>query len=359
MLNWQKAYLTHACRPDKPEMMPNHGYTLRGISSSPDVFYLCVRAESDCVRAESDSMEIDEGENSAPKDQWWKLGYVAEDEPQIKAEMTTYEKAVEEACGFGSKPLLIYASESALSQTPIELSDALKTFVRFDNRFFKQELAQATTQENDKKRGGFATPASPSKRRARSASFDSVATNAASAGSLDELRGQEFYNNNDNDNDDMNFTEEMPDLIDMSVPDAQSPQRVTSHETINGHQSPALEPSSDPAASAHRLTNVSLDEIVSRGLAQRGERPPVPPRPVKSWPQNNNKPSASSPPPAVEHHEFSAESVPEMQERGGTTSPFFANHNNNTKSVPNHDNMDIDDVASPTVADAPESGFRG
>jgi hypothetical protein len=72
-------------------------------------------------------MEIDEPDSSAKSaDQWWKLGYVANDDEPIKTEMTTYEKVIEEACGIGSKPILIYASEKAMTQGLEPLSDALQ-----------------------------------------------------------------------------------------------------------------------------------------------------------------------------------------------------------------------------------------
>lgn len=333
MLQNNCAYLTGPS--EKEGMTPSHAYTLRGVASSPDIFYVCIRAESDL-------MEIDDAESSAPKEQWWKLGYVAEDDDQLKAEMTTYEKAMDEACGVGSKPILIYASEKAMGEAPASLSEALKTFVRFDNKLFKQELSKAPTQDNDKKRGGFATPASPSKRRNRSNSWDSIATNAASAGSLDDIRGDDFFSVND----EPNFTEDMPDLIDTSIPDVPPPVRVTSPDFIDGHRSPKpAEASPEPTTSTRQMANSSLDEIVSRGLAERGSRPPVPPRPVKSWTQSQQPAS----PPIVEHLEFGGGSEtksPEMQERGGTTSPFFNTPKVNG-GVSSLDTMDIDD-ATPT-----------
>jgi hypothetical protein len=43
--------------------------------------------------------------------------------------MTTYEKAIEEACGVGSTPILIYASEAAMQEANNPLSDALQVCI--------------------------------------------------------------------------------------------------------------------------------------------------------------------------------------------------------------------------------------
>lgn len=77
-------------------------------------------------------MQIDEADSSTKAaDQWWKLGYVAADDEPIKAEITTFEKVMEEACGVGSKPILIYASDRAMAEEPAPLSDALQVSSSF------------------------------------------------------------------------------------------------------------------------------------------------------------------------------------------------------------------------------------
>jgi hypothetical protein len=297
-------------------------------------------------------MELDdaEGSSSTPREQWWKLGYVDEDDDQIKAEMKTLEQVMEEVCGVGSKPFLIYASEKAMGEAPTSLSEALQSFVRFDSKLFQRELSQLPAQDkdNDKKRGPYATPASPSKRRNRSNSWDSVDTNAASVGSLDVngARDDDFFSVND----EPGNSEDMPDLIDFSAPDGPPPQRVASPDNIDDNR-PRTIGSSPDQQQDRQATTVSLNEIVSRGLAERGERPPVPPRPTKSLPPRHT----GSPPPVVEHYEYgSPTKSPEMEERGGTISPFFNNKNNTTATKvgaggTGADSMDIDDVSSPTT----------
>ncbi|RKU42064.1 hypothetical protein DL546_003410 [Coniochaeta pulveracea] len=321
----------------KEELVAKHPYTLRGVASAPDTFYVCIRAESDL-------MEVDdaEGSSSTPREQWWKLGYVNEDDDQVKAEIKTPEQVMEEACGVGNKPFLIYASEKAMGDAPTSLSEALQNFVRFDNKFFQKELSQLPNQDNDKKRGPYATPASPSKRRNRSNSFDSVDTNAASVGSLDVngARDDDFISMND----EPETSENTPELIDFSPHDGPPPQRVASPADPDTSNNPGDADSSHDQPQNCQATTVSLNEIVSHGLAERGERPPVPPRPVKGLSRGT-----SSPPPVVEHHEYSSPTNnPEMQERGGTISPFF---NTNTAKVSGAgvDNMDIDDMSFPTA----------
>lgn len=40
--------------------------------------------------------------------------------------MTTFEKAVEDTCGVGSRPILIYATEKAMEEDRVPLADALR-----------------------------------------------------------------------------------------------------------------------------------------------------------------------------------------------------------------------------------------
>lgn len=81
-------------------------------------------------------------------------------------------------------PFLVYATEKAIHTEPDPLSHALETFVKADNKSFRQELNQeqveATTQDVW---AGTVEPKSPSKRKHRADSIDSIATNRASVGS--------------------------------------------------------------------------------------------------------------------------------------------------------------------------------
>lgn len=71
-----------------------------------------------------------------------------------------------------------------MEEAPIPLSDALKSFIRLDNRHFKQELSQSS-RIGHKRTAGLGD-GSQSKRLQRSASMDSLATNHASLGDFDD-----------------------------------------------------------------------------------------------------------------------------------------------------------------------------
>ncbi|KAK5630950.1 hypothetical protein RRF57_006665 [Xylaria bambusicola] len=101
---------------------PSTKYLLRGVATTSDVAYVCVREDSQ-FNLFSETMPV-------AKDQWWKVGYVASDASPIKCEVTPDD--VLQAAGTESKnPILVYASEVALNREKIPLSDALR-----------QELAQ-------------------------------------------------------------------------------------------------------------------------------------------------------------------------------------------------------------------------
>ena len=84
----------------------------------------------------------------------------------------------ETACGKKSSPLLVYATDEALNEDPLPLNEAQKNFVKRDNRLFQQELAKKRSAEPP-------SEGSQSKKLQKSSSMDSLATNKASAGSLD------------------------------------------------------------------------------------------------------------------------------------------------------------------------------
>ncbi|KAJ0114905.1 hypothetical protein J7T55_004647 [Diaporthe amygdali] len=166
---------------EEPEMDPHHKYTLRGVITSPEVVYMCRRTEANPSETEATGTKVD---------QWWRIAWVAGDENPVRQEATTIAKVQEaiftEVDTDGSKvPILVYATDKALDEEPAPLSDALKTFVKFDNRLFKQELLEEPTP-TDKKRNAPQLPESPLKRQ-RSNSVDSMATNRASLGDFSDV----------------------------------------------------------------------------------------------------------------------------------------------------------------------------
>ncbi|CAK7234694.1 hypothetical protein SCUCBS95973_009021, partial [Sporothrix curviconia] len=84
-----------------------------------------------------------------------------------------------------STPTLVYAKGSILDEDNAPLSLALENFMRFENRFFKQELKEESPRGEKKRQPAEeASPTSPLKRhqRQRSTSIDSMASNMASLG---------------------------------------------------------------------------------------------------------------------------------------------------------------------------------
>lgn len=102
--------------------------------------------------------------------------------------MTTFEQVVRQGCA-KQTPILIFATDEAMEETPEPLSDALKTFVKLDNRHFRQEVSKQEIELPDTLDGGALTRSAlrdMHKPRERSGSIDSMATNKASVGDSDE-----------------------------------------------------------------------------------------------------------------------------------------------------------------------------
>ncbi|KUI71776.1 hypothetical protein VM1G_07364 [Cytospora mali] len=163
-----------------PELDPTNKYTLRGVITSPEVVYMCRRRVAEPFETENAGEKID---------QWWRVTWVAGDERPVKQEATVFEKVQEaiftEVDADGSKaPILVYATDRALDEDPAPLSSALQTFVKFDNRLFKQELLEEPTP-TEKKRNAPQSPQSPPK-RPRSDSIDSMASNRVSVGGFSD-----------------------------------------------------------------------------------------------------------------------------------------------------------------------------
>ncbi|ROV91178.1 hypothetical protein VSDG_07871 [Cytospora chrysosperma] len=170
-----------AAPSNDPKMNPTNKYTLRGVITSPDVVYMCRRRAAEPFETENAGEKID---------QWWRISWVAGDAKPVKQEATVFEKVQEaifsEVDTDGSKaPILVYATDRALDEESWPLSSALQTFVKFDNRLFKQELLEEPTP-TEKKRNAPQSPRSPPKRH-RSDSVDSMATNRASMGDFSDV----------------------------------------------------------------------------------------------------------------------------------------------------------------------------
>ncbi|KAK3403291.1 hypothetical protein B0T20DRAFT_475081 [Sordaria brevicollis] len=164
---------------------PTAKVTLRGVTSEPNTVFL--------RKQEVELIDLNDG--GVPAEQWLKIWCSSGSNYAVQIEKTTYEAAMSQATAIGTEPLLIYASDKAMNTEPIPLNDALKAFIRFDNKFFSQELAHSEHEqhEDSRKRGPISLSSPDSKRRNRSNSLDSMATNRASAGDLDEVMGSEEF----------------------------------------------------------------------------------------------------------------------------------------------------------------------
>lgn len=152
-------------------------------------------------------------------------------------------------------------------------TDASQTFIKFDNRLFKQEQIEDNSQR-DKKRVVVRGSQSPPKRQ-RSDSADSMATNRASIGDLSDgedraaLLADQFEHFGDGDG----METEMADM------------RPISEDEIAAHMPPLTPPLSDGDASdldslglrrsSERLAELSLDDGVAlNGLQPQGVKGP-------------------------------------------------------------------------------------
>ncbi|KAJ0162168.1 hypothetical protein CTA2_5017 [Colletotrichum tanaceti] len=165
--------------PDKPGLakpFTSKKFLLRGIATSPNVTYVCKRAGLNL---------IDIGEVPAPVDQWWRLSYEAGSANPAKAEKCSFDQVMRQVHRETKGPLLVYATEDAMNTPASPLSDALQRFARAENKNFRQELNQEATDEGAQLRNTNMSPISPSKRKYRSGSVDSMATNRASLGNSD------------------------------------------------------------------------------------------------------------------------------------------------------------------------------
>ncbi|KAM7209229.1 hypothetical protein V8F20_000567 [Naviculisporaceae sp. PSN 640] len=139
---------------------PKFKYTLRGVVSESNKIFLRKR--------EQVLMQMED--SSPPAEQWVKMWTMSDSDNAALYKTVSFDEVLSEALGRGKAPVLILASEKAMAEELEPLSSALKTFVKHDNRLFMQELAQ-------------------SRRR----SIDSMATNNASTGDLEDYMDEGYY----------------------------------------------------------------------------------------------------------------------------------------------------------------------
>ncbi len=175
-------------------------------------------------------------------------------------------------------PLLIYATENALNTQKAPLSGTLERFVKAENKAFRQELTQETRTREEAKKQPFIDPISPSKRKHRSDSMDSMNSNRASLGSDD---GNAFDNPFEDQFDkpsvemvdfatsNMGFNQQSePESVDMAAPTALPPRYaiVDSMENTSATMTPNT-------VSAEDVDVTNLATAQDQSSALDGEKP--------------------------------------------------------------------------------------
>lgn len=198
-----------------------------------------------------------------------------------------------------------------------------QTFVKFDNRLFKQELLEEPAPA-DKKRTAPHLPESPLKRQ-RSASVDSMASNRASIGDFSDveeraalLGGQELSDDPFQYGDgaapvstEMGDIRPMPELA-ASMGAPPSPP-MSGRDDASDHGSPGIRRSSE------RLARISLDGKSQEGRGQEG-------RSHEETSQEAKSQEAKS----QEGKNQDGIAIPEMAERASPVSPFIVRRPNGT-----------------------------
>ncbi|KAF3000572.1 hypothetical protein E8E14_005909 [Neopestalotiopsis sp. 37M] len=117
---------------------PSHKYLLSGVATTNEITYVCSRRPPPLI------------ETDDAAEQWWRLVYAADEKTPVSVEKTDAESVLIAAGSESKFPIMVYASKTALETEPIQLSEALRTFVRADNKVFQKELsseeAQTSTQ---------------------------------------------------------------------------------------------------------------------------------------------------------------------------------------------------------------------
>jgi hypothetical protein len=188
-------------------------------------------------------------------------------------------------------PLLVYATEEAVSTARAPLSDALNMFVKSDNKAFRQELRQPAADSGEERVRASVDPISPSKRKHRD-SMDSMNSNRASIGSEDRNPFESTFDEQ---------MDAQTELIDMSGSKSEY-ARGSDAESKFGDQgiSPFLL-SRDPAHMNIESATLTPDTLAAdEGESQRPTTPP----PEASQPDEVNKVVAAT-----------VAKSPEMQER--------------------------------------------
>lgn len=165
-------------------------------------------------------------------------------------------------------PLLVYATEEALNTPRAPLSTSLERFVKAENKAFRQELNQEKTETHEKRKSISVDPLSPSKRKHRADSFDSMDSNRASLGSDDERSGFD----NPFQNEDDGIEPEMTDLTEHAANFARSAS-VESPPTMTARRAGSTENTSATMTPSTMVADVEGSPKTMTAQSEDGKVP--------------------------------------------------------------------------------------
>ncbi|KAI3316909.1 hypothetical protein HD806DRAFT_516497 [Xylariaceae sp. AK1471] len=288
---------------------PSMKYLLRGVATTHELAYVCVRDEED-------SSNITE--RSVARDQWWKIGYVKSDASPIKSEKVTLDDVLQAAGTESKYPILVYASEAALKQERIPLSDALRMFVKADNRSFQQELAQEASSSETKNQ-------SQEMQMQDQPTIGVTAANLSQIPSLmpSEARGKRKHSVGSSVATNGSIRSDLAD-VDLTFDDTETVPGGDTSQTVHQGNSPRSSKLGDIVDSLARCQTQELD--ATRQGVQREDKHP------EGDGQGNGDDSDTN--------TASTSKMPEMTERRGGVNPFLARPGSSVQNP--IDLMDLD-----------------
>lgn len=143
---------------DDPTEPPYHKYTLRGVSTTPNTFYVLEKTKPE--------FDNDMLSTEAKDWQWWKITFMSNEAKPVVRMKVMESDVLKGASVESSSALLVYASESATSYKSEELPPQLRNFVRADNLHFSTELEESSSPH----------PTTPTKRKVDDEDSDDLET---------------------------------------------------------------------------------------------------------------------------------------------------------------------------------------
>ncbi|KAI9149409.1 hypothetical protein HJFPF1_11461 [Paramyrothecium foliicola] len=241
--------LTVPDKPGRPKPMSCKRYLLRGVATPTDIVYVCRRAEPDLI-------DLDDAPRHS--DQWWRLAYAAKDSEPVRSEKVEVERVLRDVWHETKTPLLIYATENALNTPCSPLSSPLERFVRVENKAFRQELSAEKAEAVETRGRASIETLSPSKRKHRADSMDSMDSNRASIGSEDRIEGDNPFADQD--------VGHATELMDLSTAMAEDASSAGMHRFPGGGERPGLPPAYNQAMADTTSATLTPATLMSEDL---------------------------------------------------------------------------------------------